>query len=984
MPEPPTGTVTLLFTDIAGSTRLLEELGDAYAEALVDHRQLLRSVFERHDGMEVNTWGDAFFVVFAKASDAVSAAVEAQASLSKAGPVRVRIGIHTGEPNYNEEGYVGIDVHIAARIAAAGHGGQTLISRSTRAFVDPGDLLDLGTHRLKDVGEIGLYQVGDAEFPPVRSLSQTNLPPPVTPLLGRERELAESISLLGVEGARLLTITGPGGIGKTSLALEVARELLQAFEDGVWFVDLSPLRDPRLLGATIGAVLGATGELGDHLRGRRTLLLLDNFEQVIDAAGEVSRLLESCPRVAFIVTSREVLRLRGEHEYPVQPLPEGAAIELFRERARSVAPGFDAANEQIAELCRRLEGIPLAIELAAARVKLLSAEQLLARLERRLGVLTGGARDSPERQRALEATIEWSYELLDDHEKRSFMRLAVFAGGWTLEAAETVCEVDLDTSRSLADKSLVRPEVGRYRMLETIREYALDRLDESGEGDELRRRHSAYYAALAARAEPELTSADQHVWLARLAEEHENFRAALAWCAEQPGGWQQGLGLASNLVFFWWVRGLYRDGLHWLELMLDKGDGQRSHERAGALWGAGVLRAVVGDGDRAHLLLEECLALARSLGDGSRIARSLDILGVLAFFPDDRPHARELFEECIGVAREAEDTWCLADALGTVGSIYPLQGEFERSKTAGTEALDIARKNGDRQGVRMALFGLALAAVRQGDLASGRRSGGEGLAICREIGDPFFTSYFQWILATVETGSGEYAEARERAEESLTLARESEAPLLVVCALEAMSAVSLAEGDEEAASEQLAEAEAIGRVGVVPGSYVSAVLRALGELAAQRGDLSTAQARLEESLSLARQVDDPWAAARALSSQATLARSERRRDQAKALALEALGIQVNLGDELGITVTLEIFARIAAEESRFETAATLLAAAGALRERLRAPAPARARSDLSAVAERAREVLGSEFDRITLEGQVMSLEDAAAYAARSA
>jgi predicted ATPase/class 3 adenylate cyclase len=870
MRELPTGTVTLLFTDIAGSTRLLEELGDQYADALADHRRRLRASFERHDGVEVDTQGDAFFVAFGKASGALAAAVEGQAALNAAGPIRVRMGIHTGEPARTEEGYVGIDVHRAARIAAAGHGGQILLSSSTQELLDPRELRYLGEHRLKDVGEVRLYQVGDEEFPPVKSLNRTNLPLPPTPLVGRARELADLVRMVR-EGARLVTITGPGGIGKTRLSVETAAELVTAFDDGVWFVDLSAVRDPQLVEPAIATGLGATVELADHLRNRELLLVLDNLEQVAEAAPGLGRLLDICPRLTVIATSREPLHLRAETEYSLAPLDEAPAVELFRQRARASEPGFDAAAEQLTELCQRLERIPLAIELAAARVKILSVEQLLSRLEQRLPLLTGGARDAPERQRTLRATIEWSYDLLNEDERRLFARLAVFAGGWTLEAAEAVCEADLDKLQSLVDKSLGHAEHGRFRMLETIREYALERLQESNEIEQLRSRHAAYYLALAESAEPLLTGAEQQIGLERLAADYENLRAALGWYATKPELADQGLRLASSLPLFWFIRGLYREGLQWLEPLLAASDGRPTAERAGALWGAGLLYTLMGSEERAEPLLEECLALARTRGDQSRVARSLVALGLLAFFRNDMRRARDLFEEAAQLARAVGDDWCLADALGTLSSIYPLQGDVDAAEIAGTEGLAIARRSGDRQGIRMALFGLALTAARRGDLGPARALGEEGLAVCREIGDLWFVSYFLWILATVATASGELAAARVHAEESLEVARELDAPLLLVCALDGMAAVARAEGDDESAGTHLAEAEEIGRASAVPGSYLSSVLRGLGELAATRGDLADAQNRFEESLSLARDVGDELSAAESAERLASLA-----------------------------------------------------------------------------------------------------------------
>jgi predicted ATPase len=907
----PSGTVTLLFTDIAGSTRMLEELGEHYADALAEHRRLLRAMFARHDGVEVDTQGDAFFVAFGKASDALAAATEAQTALEAAGPIRVRIGMHTGEPTRTDEGYVGIDVNRAARIAAAGHGGQILLSQSTRQLIDRAELLDLGEHRLKDVGTLRLFQVGHEEFPPLKSLGNTDLPLPRTPLVGRKREVADLRRVLGTDRSALVTIVGPGGIGKTRLALEAAAEVAPAFGDGVSFVDLSAVREPGLVEPTIVAHLGLLGRLVDHLRERELLLVLDNLEQVVEVGADLAALLEASPRLAILATSREPLRVRAEVEYPLKPLAEAPAVELFRQRAHTVDPGFEAMYERLTELCERLERMPLAIELAAARVKVLSAEELLIRLDRRLPLLTAGARDAPARQRTLRATIEWSYDLLDEDERRLFVSLAVFAGGWTLDSAEQVCNADLDVLQSLADKSLIRSEDGRFRMLETIREYALERLEESGELGQLRARHAEYFLQLGLRAEPELTGAQQHVWLERLASDYDNLRAALEWCAAARPA--DGLRLASALVLFWFNRSLYRDGLHWLEEVLAKTEDEANAARAGALWGAGFLWVLIGDAERAKPRLEAGLALARSLNAAAIAARSLEVIGLLAFFQNDARSARELLEEGAETARRAGDKWALADALGTLGSIYPLQGEFELAETAGEEARAIAREYGDRQGIRMANFGLALTATMRGDLERARTLGEEGLAICREIGDLWFVSYFLWLLAATATAAHQSRAAREYAEESLKIARELEGPLLVVCALDALAAVDRAEGEDASAQAHLLEAAELARRAIVPDAYLASVLRGLGELAVAAGDLDAADAYFEESLARARGVDDVWGAARAQASQATLAELRGEHETAMALVQKALAIQERIGDRLGAADTSD---RVAAITSR--------------------------------------------------------------------
>ncbi len=437
-PELPTGTVTFLFTDVEGSTRLLQEQGRRYSDLLDEHRRVLREAFTRHEGVEVDTQGDAFFVAFPSAADAVAAADEARHALD-GGPIRVRMGIHTGEPLVTDEGYVGIDVHRAARIAAAAHGGQIVLSETTRGLLESETAVrDLGEHRLKDlIGAERLYQLGDGAFPSLRTLDASNLPIAASPLVGRERELGELVEQLS-NGARLLTITGPGGTGKTRLALQVAAELVGTLRDGVFWVPLAGLSDPELVFSEVANAIGAPDELVGFLRGKELLILLDNFEHLPEAAPAVSAALASSSGLRVLVTSRSRLNVSGEREYRLDPLPASDAVALFVERARAVGREL-TPDPTVEAICRRLDGLPLAVELAAARTKVLAPDKLLDRLDSTLPLLTGGARDAPEHQRTLRATIEWSYDLLDGPGKELFARLSVFAGSFPLGAAEEVC-----------------------------------------------------------------------------------------------------------------------------------------------------------------------------------------------------------------------------------------------------------------------------------------------------------------------------------------------------------------------------------------------------------------------------------------------------------------------------------------------------------------------------------------------------------------
>jgi len=739
--ELPSGTVSFLFTDVEGSTRLLHELGaDDYAEALAGHRRVLREAFSAHGGVEVDTQGDAFFVAFPTAPGALRAAAEALEGLA-AGQIRVRMGLHTGTPHLGEEGYVGVDVHRAARIAACGHGGQVLVSQSTRALVDPSNsllLVDLGEHRLKDLSAPErIYQLGEGEFPPLKSLYRTNLPIPATPFLGREKELLEVLELLSREDVRLLTLTGPGGTGKTRLALQAAGGLADRYPHGVWWVPLALLRDPELVLEAAGQALGAKDGLAEHIADRSMLLLFDNFEQVVEAAAALAALLASCPNLDLLVTSREPLHVTGEQEYPVPPLVHEEGVGFFLARARAVKPDF-GADDTVSEICRRLDELPLALELAAARVKALSSGQLLVRLEQRLPLLTGGARDLPERQRTLRATIEWSHDLLSPEEQRLFARLAVFLGGSTLEAAEEVAEADLDTLQSLVDKSLVRHTGERYWMLETIREYATERLEESGEAEELHSRHVEHFLALAEEAEPEIKRGSPKHWVDRLAEEHDNLRATLDRLAA-AGETQAVLQMAGALWPFWQFRGHFAEGRARLERALAV-DEQPTAARARALAGAAMLELNAEEPATVRRRGEEALRISDELGDAWGTAYALNVLGGVATAERDWERALALWEQSLQAFRELGDDHYVLALTRSVAWMREELGDLEGYRALVEDYLRQARLLGNERLQARGLGALAMIAVDEGRLDDAVELMKESYRIDRELGFTMFVA----------------------------------------------------------------------------------------------------------------------------------------------------------------------------------------------------------------------------------------------------
>jgi predicted ATPase len=742
MRDLPSGIVTFLFTDVEGSTRLLHELGaEGYAGVLAEHRRVIREACVSEGGVEVDTQGDAFFFAFPSASGAVAAAAAFTEALAS-GPIRVRVGLHTGEPLLGEEGYVGEDVHFAARVAATGHGGQVVLSEATAELVEH-PLVSLGSHRLKDVAvPVAIFQLGEGAFPPLKTIANSNLPTPASSFLGREGELFEADVLL--QRTRLLTVSGPGGAGKTRFALELARlareERFADYPDGVFSCFLSSLWDPGLVLPTIAQTLSVVEQpglsaleaLASHLEGKRMLLLLDNLEHLLEAASELSELLERASGLTLLVTSRELLRIRGETTYALPPLPVEESVALFCERAQT------EPSEPIRELCARLEGLPLALELAAARLRILTAEQLLERLSQRLDLLKGG-RDADPRQQTLRATIEWSYDLLTPEERQLFPRLSVFAGGCTLDAAEEVAGADVDALQSLVDKSLLRFTDGRYWMLETIREYAEGRLEHAGEAEELGDRHARAFAATSAAL----------AWPARyergvegeLLAEQANVRVALSRALDRHE-----VSLAGDCLFGLW--------LHWTR----RGSGGEALPAAEA-WLA-LERSALDPVERVPGLVA-CGEILRFLGDlGSAAAVKYEELEISRAHPDAVVHGRALGSD-------------IAYLLSDLTSIQAGLGNLAVARRHSEEALAIWRGQDDPLGLVHTLGHSAQVALAEGDVVRARELAEEGLAVSLGSPDVFGVDIFHGyaLLAECELLAQDFEGASELVRSALQHAR---------------------------------------------------------------------------------------------------------------------------------------------------------------------------------------------------------------------
>ncbi|MSP12305.1 MAG: adenylate/guanylate cyclase domain-containing protein [Chloroflexi bacterium] len=913
MPNLPRGTVTFLFTDIEGSTRLWQAHPEAMQAALARHDALLRATIEAHSGYVFKTVGDEFCAAFDAAPAALAAALAIQraltaedwtagAGLPRPAAIKVRAALHTGAADVRDGDYFGATLSRVARLMAAGHGGQTLLSHTTQVLVQDAlpagvTLLDLGERRLRDlVRPEQIFQLVapdlPADFPSLRTLDAFphNLPVQLTSFIGREKEMADIKRLL--PSTHLLTLTGVGGTGKTRLSLQAGADLLDAYPDGVWLVEFAPLADPHLVPQAIASVLGvpeAPGQpleksLLDYLRAKHLLLILDNCEHLIAACARLAEtILRACPQVKILASSREGLGIQGEmtlhvpslaapdpaHLPPLAALTQYEAVKLFIDRAVAARAEFSVNDQNaaaVAQICHRLDGIPLAIELAAARVRTMPVELIARRLDDRFRLLTGGSRTALPRQQTLAALIDWSYNLLTGPERMLLRRLSVFAGGWTLEAAEAVCadinvgqdsghprdvvlsyEI-LDLLNHLVDKSLVvieaQDSAGRYRLLETIRQYARDRLLESGKGDQVRNQHVTYFLQLAEAGDMGLRGPQQMAWMKRLETEHDNLRTGLRWSLAS----EQGLRLVGALAYFWWVHTDWREGLGWLEEALAQNPAQgRTAARARALWGAGIL-IQGGYSAASRSRYAESIAIAREVGDQRMLAHAQFWLGYLEFRQNNLAAAGKLFAESQALSRAVGDHWGTAfcaigegDLAMEVGdyaaarAIYEQgvaglqqigdrawaaalnarlgrldreEGDYPSAYRHFSQRLEIGREMHSSLHILQMLLELGHVALRQGAYSTASAHFMEGLALARELGDKGFISWFTGRCGELAWLEGNQRRAAALYAESLELARGREKHFTITHLLRSVAGMAIAQGAAARAVQLCAAAAA--------------------------------------------------------------------------------------------------------------------------------------------------------------------------------
>jgi predicted ATPase/class 3 adenylate cyclase/DNA-binding CsgD family transcriptional regulator len=1007
----PTGTVTLLLADVEGSTRLWETQPEEMTGAIARLNQTVSDIIATHDGVRPveQGEGDSFVAAFARASDAVAAALEMQRA--PLAPIRLRIGVHTGEIQLRDEGnYAGPTINRTARLRDLGHGGQTLLSGVTEALVvdrppEGAWLTDLGTHPLRDLPRpervVQLCHPDLVnEFPPLRTskaVAANNLPVQLTSFVGRDAELTQLRELLAQN--RVVTLTGAGGVGKTRLAVQVAAAVADGFTNGVWYVDLAPINDPELVPLTVTRALGQPDQPGrstmDSLlrfvRDRQMLVVLDNCEHLLDASAElVVALLSSAARLTLLTTSREAIGVAGEVSWRVPSLSlDSEAIALFTDRARHARPDFMLTDDNAAavgEICARLDGVPLAIELAAARVRALSLAEILNSLHDRFRLLTGGARTAVRRQQTLRASVDWSHALLTEPERVLFRRLAAFMGGFDLEAVRAIAgggEVEryqvLDQLTLLVDKSLVVAENAtgrtRYRLLETVRQYALEKLGESGEADAVRTRHRDHYTAMAALLDaPADTEYEQR--LERADTEIDNLRAAFAWSRENSDV-QLALALASSLQPLWQARGRLREGLTWFDTALADANAQHPgvapEVRARALADSAALGLWAGASDSPDRA-RQALAIAREVDGPVLLARALTTCGLIAGYYDPE-EARGFFAEAIGLARASDDRWLLSQILPAQAIIASIAGDLLALRAAAEEGRDLADALGDRFVSRTCRVCLGFAQVFQGDLAGATAQFAGQLTEARAAHDGFVEatnlSYQGFALAF----RGEAAAARAAADAAVEAAAEL-GGLRAGVAYWASAMTALAAGDAATAQDATDAAWRHLRTRPQPAG-LGRVCKARAAFAG--GDLVAARRWAEDAV----RTTTGALLADALTARARVATAQGEPDQAERDAHDALAGAAEAEAYLLIPDILECLGTLASEAGSHREAARLFGAAGGIRQRMGSVRfkVYEASYDASVAALR-EDMNDNDFDGAWAEGAGLSVDEAIAYAQR--